>query len=81
MHDKDVKVLTEVPQVKNLMTPIVLDALNCRGTETNLDQCEHAPVVEYCTHSQDAGARCTMFKGSAQSCKLLLCLHTCNNVF
>ena len=57
------KVLTDVPQVKNLLTPIVLDGLRCRGTEANLGQCEHAAVVEYCTHSNDAGANCTTIIG------------------
>ena len=63
----DKKVLTNVPQVNNLMTPIVLDTLNCRGTEASLGQCEHAAVVEYCTHSQDAGANCTIIKGIVTS--------------
>ena len=60
----DKKVLTDVPQVNNLMTPIVLSTVNCRrGTEASLGQCERAPLVEYCTHSNDAGANCTIIKG------------------
>ena len=59
----DPMVLTDVPQVKNLMTPIVLDGLNCRGDEVNLGHCEREPVVEYCSHSDDAGANCTRIIG------------------
>ena len=59
----DKKVLTDVPHVKKLMTPIVLSALNCRGSEASLGQCGRAPLVEYCTHSTDAGANCTIIKG------------------
>ena len=60
---KDPKVLDDVPQVKDIRTPIVLDGLNCRGVETNLGQCGHEPVVEYCSHSDDAGAFCTHIIG------------------
>jgi hypothetical protein len=52
-----------VPEVSNYQTPIVLDGLLCRGTEAKLGQCEHLPVVEYCTHADDAGADCSIFKG------------------
>ena len=44
---KDPKVLTDVPQVKDIQTPIVLDGLGCRGTEANLGQCPRLPIVEY----------------------------------
>ena len=60
---KDPKVLTDVPQVTNYMTPIVLDGLNCRGNEANLGQCGHEPVVEGCSHSDDARAFCTNIIG------------------
>ena len=60
----DSKILTEnVPQVTNQHTPIVLDDLNCRGSELRLGQCEHASTVEYCSHSNDAGAFCTNIIG------------------
>ena len=59
----DLKVLTDVPQIKNLTTPIVLDGLNCRSTEASLGECEHLPLVEYCIHSDDAGANCTIIIG------------------
>ncbi len=52
-----------VPEVSNYQTPIVLDGLSCQGMETKLGQCEHLPVVEYCTHDDDAGANCSIFKG------------------
>ena len=57
-------VLTQnVPRVRSYQTPIVLDGLKCQGTEENLGQCKRLPVVEYCTHSDDAGADCSVFKG------------------
>ena len=52
-----------VPRVRNFTTPIVLDGLNCEGTETNLGQCGRLPFIEYCTHSNDVGANCTVIKG------------------
>ena len=55
--------IQNVPQVRNYQTPIVLDGLKCRGSEANLGQCENLPIVEYCTHSDDAGADCLVFKG------------------
>ena len=60
---KDPKVLTDVPQVKDIRTPIVLDGLDCRSTEANLGQCPRLPVVEYCSHSSDAGAFCVHPRG------------------
>ena len=56
-------VTQDVPQVKNLMTPIVLDGLNCRGTEASLGQCGRQPAIDDCTHSLDAGVNCTVIKG------------------
>ena len=59
----------DVPQVSNPHTPIVLDGVNCRGTEANLESCGRESVVEYCTHHSnsahdvDAGAFCTNIKG------------------
>ena len=55
--------LTDVPQVRDLTTPIVLDGLNCRSNENRLDECQHLDVVEQCTHSDDAGANCTVIIG------------------
>ena len=49
-----------VSQVTNQDTPIVLDGVLCRdGTEQRLDQCDHYPTVEFCSHSFDVGAFCT----------------------
>ena len=53
----------DVPQVKNLLTPIVLDNVNCRRNTTRLDECARAHVVEYCDHTNDAGAFCTNIRG------------------
>ena len=69
----DPKVLSDVPRVKNLMTPIVLDGLNCQGVEASLGQCGHAPVVEHCSHSDDAGANCTIIIGWCGNCNFILC--------
>jgi len=39
--------------------PIFLDNVNCRGNETNLDDCGHNGVgVHNCIHSKDAGVIC-----------------------
>ena len=64
------KALVNVPQVANLQTPIVLDGLNCRGNEVRLNQCGSFEQVEFCSHSDDAGASCsskTMFTLSSIS--------------
>ena len=53
----------DVPQVKNLLTPIVLDNVNCRHTAASLDECESEQIVEYCDHTNDAGAFCTNVRG------------------
>jgi deleted-in-malignant-brain-tumors protein 1 len=56
-------VLADVPQVRDLRTPIVLDGLLCVSNESRLGECDHLPVVEDCTHSGDAGANCTVIIG------------------
>ncbi|XP_063960668.1 uncharacterized protein LOC129267820 [Lytechinus pictus] len=39
--------------------PIVLDNLECLGTEENLGECQHnGLLVNNCQHSEDAGVRC-----------------------
>ena len=54
----------DVPQVKDLTTPIVLDGLDCRSIENRLDECpREVDVVEQCTHSLDVGANCTVIIG------------------
>ena len=53
----------DVPQVKNLLTPIVLDNVNCGHNAARLDECGRARVVEYCDHTNDAGAFCTNIRG------------------
>ena len=63
----DIQLLTEVPRVQNLMTPIVLDGVECTSTEDSLGQCRRLPVVEKCTHSDDAGANCTIIIGTVGS--------------
>ena len=65
---KEPKILDNVPQIKNLLSPIFLDGLNCRGNEASLSQCGHEPVVEYCSHSDDAGAVCTNIRGKTILC-------------
>ena len=55
--------LIDVPQVRDLTTPIVLDGLHCRSNENRLEECPRLPVVEQCTHSDDAGANCTVIIG------------------
>lgn len=38
---------------------IVLDDLNCRGTEPRLVDCPHRPLGAHnCLHSEDVGVRC-----------------------
>ncbi|XP_052789120.1 deleted in malignant brain tumors 1 protein-like [Mya arenaria] len=39
---------------------ILLDQVNCTGTETNLGQCSsNPPLLHNCDHSEDAGVRCS----------------------
>ena len=39
--------------------PIILDDVNCRGSELRLDHCPANPIgVHNCVHSSDAGVRC-----------------------
>ena len=39
---------------------IVLDDLQCRGTEPRLVDCPHRPLGTHnCAHSEDVGVRCT----------------------
>ena len=42
----------------DLTSPIQLDEVACTGTEQNLGMCGSA-MVHDCTHSEDAGVRCT----------------------
>jgi len=39
---------------------IVLDDLNCLGTESSLFDCSHGPIgIHNCAHSEDVGVTCT----------------------
>ena len=58
-HFPEPKVLTPVPEVDNLNTPIMLYDVRCTGTEPNLSECLKRTSVEYCSHINDAGANCT----------------------
>ena len=59
----DPRAIIDVPNVNDLRTPIVLDGLSCRGSEARLGDCDHVSFVEYCSHSDDAGAFCTNIRG------------------
>ncbi|KAJ8040920.1 Deleted in malignant brain tumors 1 protein [Holothuria leucospilota] len=40
--------------------PIVLDDVDCRGTEVNLVDCGHRPIYQHnCGHAEDAGVICS----------------------
>ena len=84
MCTTDPSALTEnVPQVTNQQTPIVLDTVNCRGTEQQLAQCGHANSVNYCNHMDDAGAYCTNIIGTAKELMrpvLAICVHCIRRV-
>ena len=58
-HFPEPKVLTPVPEVDSLNTPIMLYDVRCTGTEPNLSECLKCTSVEYCSHINDAGANCT----------------------
>ena len=39
--------------------PILLDEVQCRGSETNLIQCPHNGIGNHdCTHYEDAAVKC-----------------------
>ena len=47
--------------------PIFLDNVSCRGSETNLANCNHNGVGNHsCSHLQDAGVICQ--QGNKQNC-------------
>ena len=66
----------EVPRVRNLQTPIVLNKVFCRNTFIRLDECLSNPV-EYCDHTNDAGAFCTNIRGWCVSTFLDQDKHNC----
>ncbi len=39
--------------------PIIMDDVQCAGTENGLLSCIHNPITTDCTHSEDAGVRCS----------------------
>lgn len=49
----------------DLNKPILLDEVACTGSEQNLGECTSATVHD-CTHSEDAGVRCTSEFTAAQ---------------
>ena len=52
---------------------ILLDQVNCVGTETNLAQCvSNPPGLHDCAHSEDAGVRCRGAQGGGNLC---LCMY------
>ena len=62
----------DVPRVRNPRIPIVLDELNCQGSEAKLSDCGRSAVVEQCSHYSssgfsDAGAFCANIKGWCKS--------------
>ena len=47
--------------------PILLDEVQCTGSESSLSQCPHAGIKNHdCFHSEDAGVRCLSGKGPWQ---------------
>lgn len=46
--------------------PIVLDNVNCRGTENNILLCQNDPDTSDCTHREDAGVQCSSCKSLAR---------------
>ena len=50
---------TTVPSEGASANPIVLTGLECMGNESTLSDCSRASSVSQCSHSMDAGARCS----------------------
>ena len=48
--------------------PILLDGVTCTGSETTLSNCSHlgVGVTRSCSHSEDAGVRCSSYQGYKQ---------------
>ena len=38
--------------------PIYLDNVQCDGSESSLEYCDHSLEIDQCDHSQDAGVSC-----------------------
>ena len=57
-------------QVPDGTGPIVLDDVDCRGTESSLFQCRYS-AVHNCVHAEDVGVTCQA--GERQSNKLTTC--------
>ena len=49
------------------MGPIVLDDVQCSGSETTLSQCPHAGLANHdCIHREDVGVRCQCSGGTVR---------------
>ena len=49
--------------------PILLDDVNCTGSENSLSECSHGGIENHdCVHPEDVGVRC----GNTGKCSLLV---------
>ena len=51
-----------VPMNGKIGTPIMMTGLECNGTENGLFECPHSSFISQCSHTSDAGARCSKNK-------------------
>ena len=57
---------------------ILLDDVQCTGSELTLSECAHSGVgVHDCTHAEDAGVRCFSGEKCLQDLGEVLCICTC----
>ena len=76
-----------VPRVTNPHMPIVLDGVNCRGSESSLADCGRESVTECCAHysnslfvGSDAGASCTNIIGQCDLYDIII-MYLVENIY